>query len=142
MDETTHTQRSALFREAVIFQLKLVADGFRDLVLVPVSLIAALVGLLRGGDEADREFRQVIELGRRSEQWINLFGNHPPEAGDGQAASLDTLLDRAEEVVREQARKGGVSETAARALERAIHTTQQSARRNRDATPQKGDRDP
>ena len=90
MDERNESERARLFREALVFQVKLMADGLRDLVLVPVSLFAALVGLLRGGDQADREFRQVLDLGRRTERWINLFGNHEPAGGEGQ--SLDQLL--------------------------------------------------
>ena len=76
MSDTKPSKRGELIRSTVVFQLKLMADGFRDLVLLPVSLVATLVGLLRGGDEPDREFKQVIEIGRGSEQWINLFGNH------------------------------------------------------------------
>jgi len=60
MTETNPSKRSTLIRNTVVFQLKLMADGLRDLVLLPVSLIAALIGLLRGGDEPEREFLQVI----------------------------------------------------------------------------------
>ena len=35
-----------LFKEAGIFQLKLLADGLRDAVLIPVSFFAALAGLV------------------------------------------------------------------------------------------------
>jgi hypothetical protein len=135
MNDSKPGQRGALVRESLIFQLKLVADGFRDLVLVPVSLVATLAGLLRGGSEPEREFRQVIELGRQTEQWINLFGNHesPPEGG--QAASLDRLLGHAEQVVREQAREGGLTESASRAIERAIQAAQDSARQVRGTQP-------
>ena len=122
--------RGALIREAVIFQLKLLADGFRDLMLLPISLIATLVGVVRGGDEPDREFRQVIELGRQSEQWINLFGQHEPIQQAGQAGSIDLLLTRAEEVVREQAREGGISDTASRAIGRALTAAHKKVQEN------------
>ena len=75
MSDTDTSKRGTLVRNTVVFQLKLMADGFRDLVLLPVSLVATLIGLLRGGDEPEREFHQVIEIGRDSEKWINLFGN-------------------------------------------------------------------
>jgi hypothetical protein len=127
MNDSTTGRRGALLRESLIFQLKLMADGFRDLVLLPVSLIATLAGLLRGGAEPDREFRQVLELGRQTEQWINLFGHHDPMRQGGQAASLDILLARAEQVVREQAREGGLTETASRTIERAIRAAQRQA---------------
>jgi hypothetical protein len=137
MNESTPGQRGALVRESLIFQLKLMADGFRDLVLVPVSLIATLAGLVRGGKEPAREFRQVIELGRQTEKWINLFGNHDPLPEGGQAASLDQLLSRAEHVLREQAREGGLSESASRAIQRALQAAQAGARQTPDALPER-----
>ena len=78
MNPETRSPRAKLIREAAVLQIKLLADGFRDAVLIPVSLFAALIGLLRGGDEPDREYRRVIKLGRRSERWINLFGHQRP----------------------------------------------------------------
>ena len=128
MKEVESQKRGALIRESVIFQLKLLADGFRDLMLLPISLIATLVGVLRGGDEPDREFRQVIELGRQSEQWINLFGQHEPLPEAGQAGSIDLLLTRAEEVVREQAKEGGISEAASKAIGRALSAAHNKVR--------------
>jgi len=111
------TSRAALAREAAVFQLKLVADGLRDAVLIPVSLIAAVIGLLRGGDDANREFRSVLDLGRQSERWINLFGDHEPARGVG---SMDDVLDRVEQALREQARKGTTSEEAREAVGRVL----------------------
>jgi hypothetical protein len=71
-----HRRRLDLIWEAGLFQVKLLADGLRDLLLVPVSIVATLIGLVSGGDEPDRHFRQVIRLGRRMDAWINLFGQH------------------------------------------------------------------
>ena len=62
MSENNTSKRGELVRTSFVFQLKLMADGMRDLVLVPVSLVATLIGLLKGGDEPDREFKQVIEI--------------------------------------------------------------------------------
>jgi hypothetical protein len=70
MNSTNESPRFTLIRETATLQLKLIADGFRDAVLIPISLLAALIGLLRGGEDCDREFRRVIKLGRRSERWI------------------------------------------------------------------------
>ena len=112
--------RAALVRESLIFQVKLLVDGLRDFMLVPIALVATVAGLFRGGEEPNREFRRVLELGRQSEQWINLFGQHDPLEEGGDASSIDTLLSRAEQVVREQARSGGISESASRAIEKAL----------------------
>ncbi len=138
MRESEKSQRIALFREAVVFQVKLLADGMRDLVLMPVSAIAALVGLLRGGDQPDQEFRRVIEMGKQSEQWINLFGQHEPISEAGQAGSIDMLLTRAEEVVREQAREGGITENASRAITRALDAAHSKVRDDGKGPPGRG----
>ena len=70
----TDSSRLQLLWDVLVFQFKLVADGLRDVLLSPVSIISAVMGLLAGGDRPDRYFRQVLRLGRRSEIWINLFG--------------------------------------------------------------------
>jgi hypothetical protein len=47
------------------------------------------------------------------------------------------LLTRAEEVVREQVREGGISETASRAVNRALSAAREQAMQ-RDADPKSG----
>jgi hypothetical protein len=115
-------------RESLVFQVKLVVDGLRDFMLVPIALVATLVGLLRGGEDPAREFRRVLDLGRQSEQWINLFGQHEPIQEAGRAGSIDLLLTHAEQVLREQARAGGVSEGASRAIAAALQKAHSSVR--------------
>lgn len=112
--------RARLLRQAAVLQLKLIADGLRDAALIPISFFAALIGLIRGGNEADREFRQVIKLGKRSERWINLFGHHQPPNRSHPAGSLDTLIDKVEDVVREQYQKGRASKEAKVAIDEAL----------------------
>lgn len=128
-ESTTHRSESPRFRlvrKAAVLQLKLIADGLRDAALIPISLIASVIGLIRGGDDADREYQAVIELGRRSERWINLFGNHAPLGRSHPARSLDTLIDRAEDVVREQYQKGLTTREARAAIEAALEKVQQA----------------
>jgi len=98
-DEDT-SKRSELIRNAVVFQLKLMADGFRDLVLMPVSLVATVIGLARGGENPQREFHQVIEFGRESERWINLFGTHDLPDNPNAIASIDALFTKVEETLK------------------------------------------
>lgn len=126
--ENTHappeTSRARLARRAVVLQIKLVADGIRDAVLIPVSFVAAVIGLIRGGDDAEREFNEIIRLGRRSERWIDLFGHHRPLDRAHPAGSMDTLINRVETVLREQVRKGAVSDEARTAVEQALEEAQ------------------
>ncbi len=107
-------------RQAAILQFKLLVDGLRDAVLIPLSIGAAAIGLLRGGDDADREFRRVIKLGRRSERWINLFGHESHARRHHPGGSLDTLMDRVEAVVMDQYKKGKSEAEAREAIQKAM----------------------
>jgi len=106
MDSPSRSPRIELARDAAVLQIKLLVDGVRDAILIPVSLVAALIGLLRGGPDCDREFRRVIKFGRRSERWIDLFGHQRPLAGDPVTGSMDSILDQVETVVMEQYKRG------------------------------------
>lgn len=112
--------RGELVRHAVIFQLKLVADGLRDLLLVPIALLATVIGFLRGGDDPGREFCKVIDLGLASEAWINLFGQHESSDEDRSVASIDALFERVEETLKQHYQASGTSEKAQAEIEKAL----------------------
>ncbi len=95
---TTDTSRLQLLWDVLVFQFKLAADGLRDVLLSPVSLISAIMGLVAGGDEPDRYFKQVLRLGRRSEIWINLFGYRK------HGATSDQLIEPLKDKVFNEAR--------------------------------------
>ena len=129
MTKENQNPRIDLLREAAVFQIKLLADGLRDAVLIPISLLAAGIGILRGGADADREFRRVIKLGRRSERWINLFGHQRPLDMEHPAGSMDTILNQVEAVVMEQYRKGK-STAETRAAVRTALRAEDNSREN------------
>jgi len=133
MSEIQENPRKELVRKAAILQFKLLVDGIRDAALIPLSLVATIIGLVRGGNDADREFKQVIKLGRRSERWINLFGHQPPIRANRPGGSLDNLLDRVEEVVMDQYREGQSAAEARTAIKKAM---QESAPETQDSGKQ------
>ncbi len=124
--EAAEHGRTELIRDAVFFQGKLLLDGVRDLVLVPISIVAALIDLATGEKPAGRRFYSVVQLGRRSEHWINLFGAadrspHENRWGHGeQSVRLDDLVEQVEKVVKDQYAEGGVSGSARNALNKAL----------------------
>jgi hypothetical protein len=120
MTNKSSSPRFELFRETAILQLKLLADGFRDAALIPISLIAGLVGFVRGGEDCDRAFRQVLKLGRRSERWINLFGHQKPLGIEHPAGSMDKILEQVEAVVIEQYQKGKTSTEVREAVRKSM----------------------
>jgi hypothetical protein len=96
-------RRFPVFRDVVVFQMKLVVDGLRDLLISPVSVLAALVDLLVPGDDGGKRFYSVVRFGRRTEEWINLFGAAGPEAPGTDATGIDVLFNELEERLRDPA---------------------------------------
>jgi len=60
----------------VIFQLKLAADAIRDLVMSPVSIILFILDLILAPAEKDSHYQQLLQFGRKTDRWINLFEEH------------------------------------------------------------------
>ena len=97
-EHDVHASRLQLVWDVLLFQAKLVADGLRDVLLSPASIIAGILGLIAGGDDPHQYFRRLLRLGRRTEVWINLFGRHRRGTSD---AMIDPLRERVFEQARE-----------------------------------------
>lgn len=102
--------RFGLLRDATVFQLKLFVDGFRDLLLAPISIVLAMLDFITNGDR----FYRLLNLGRRSDHWINLFGASEKDTG------LDDAVERVERAVAEQYRNGKIPASARESLLRAV----------------------
>ena len=96
--------RWQLFRDVVAFQFKLAMDGLRDVLLSPVSIVAALAGLLSDRQDPGKYFYRLLKLGHRSDLWINLFGAYD----SGSDHSADHLVRQAEQAVKDTYSRGGV----------------------------------
>lgn len=70
--------RKQLIRDWLTFQVKLFMDGIRDLVLSPVSLIAALIDFIQPPTVKNSVFYQLLKTGKRSDHWIGLFNAVKP----------------------------------------------------------------
>lgn len=120
--------RWEFLRDVAVLQLKLVADGLRDLVLVPASLIVALVSLMRGGADTGREFYELLQYGKRSEELIDLFGALEKRglepAGEKRIDGIDEIADRIEAFIVHEYNKGGVTQKAKQRLDRALDALQ------------------
>ncbi len=122
--------RWTLIRDALVFQGKLLVDGLRDFALLPVSLVAALLSLVRGGNRVGREFYDVVAFGKRTEKWINLFGaaDRIPIEGDGtdNPQTVDDFVEKLERKVVEQYETGGMTASAKHAIDRLLDSVQRS----------------
>ena len=105
--------RWVLIRDLLVFQVKLVLDGTRDLLLSPVSLVAGVLDLSSSRERPGRFFYDVVHLGKRSEEWINLFGAadrvEPPEIPTigAEADRVDAVFDKIERAIVDQYQRGG-----------------------------------
>lgn len=73
------SSRRHLVWSTMTLQLKLVVDGAIDVMLSIASIGAMVLGLARGGTDPGRYLREVLQLGRRSERWLNLYEDYPPD---------------------------------------------------------------
>lgn len=97
--------KGTLIRDAVVFQVKLVIDGIRDLILIPVALVGAVLSLMYPGRNAGRTFYDIVGAGRESERLINLFEAADrvlPEEDRRERSELDSLVDQVEGYMRRE----------------------------------------
>ena len=136
--ETDDSRRWTLIRDATVLQFKLVIDGLRDFLLVPASLIAAVVSLVNTKDgQPGPQFYQLLAFGKQTERAINLFGafEHAPEEithGDRFSdMNIDELVVRVESFVVDEYKRGGMTSQAKEKIDRALNAIQQRSRKRK-----------
>jgi len=105
--DMVQADRKVTFRDFLIFQLKLVLDGVKDLVLFPVSIVAVALDFISGGGKRPRPFYSVLRASERFDLWLNLNGTVDEMGDDGEdglfgasAAGSPTLLGQLEQFFR------------------------------------------
>lgn len=109
---TDAPDRWQLIRDLVGFQFKLAMDGIRDLVLSPISILAGIVGLIVSPENPGKYFNRLLEFGRKTDIWINLFGaahHYDLERDqDADVPSSDAYIKKLEEMLVAEYHRGGV----------------------------------
>lgn len=106
-------ERWKFVRDVAVFQLKLLLDNVRDIVLMPVALAAALIDLVFRGEREGARFYKVLRWGAHSEDVIDVYSaieHHEP--GDfkiNPAYTVDGVIARLEGVVVREVEKGGTA---------------------------------
>ncbi len=93
-------------RDFLIFQLKLVLDGTKDVVVFWLALGAFLIDMIRGRGRKRRIFYTVLRLSERFDLWLNLhrIAQRLDDTEDGlfgaSEAGSDTLVGQMEQMIR------------------------------------------
>jgi len=126
MTEEPKRKAKPLIRAVAILQLKLLLGAGRDLVLIPIALVAALWDLIRLKQHEPRHFRQILTIGERTDRWIDVwYANHDQTAEPRE--NVDALLIRVEEVVRNREEGARQARVLKRWAERQITRARQRA---------------
>jgi hypothetical protein len=103
-----------LFRDGIIFYIKLLMDGVKGVALFQAGLlafVADMILMLLTGTRRSRFFYSVLAWGERADLWLNLYGpaqraGENPDGLFGESRAGDaTLLGELEELVRKEARE-------------------------------------
>lgn len=119
-------------------------DNGRDLVLMPVALVAALIDLLMRGEREGARFYKVLRWGWHSEKVIDVYSaieDHP--RGDfeiGRDYTVDGVIARLENVVAREVEKGGTAASIKSAMDRAIDQLHAGTGGARDAVVRTADK--
>ncbi len=101
-----------LLRDLIIFQVKLLLDGLKDIVLSPLSIAAVLWDLVPSRNAPrGRAFYQILKVGERFDLWLNLYNPSHAQRQDHEglleagAHSADSLMGKLEQLARAEAKK-------------------------------------
>lgn len=121
--------RWTLIRDLGVFQVKLLVDGLRDLLLVPTSLVAGIISIVSGkAGGAGPQFYHLLEWGKESEQWIDLFSalKNSPERIERPAhlaeQGMDDIVERFEAFVVDEYKGGGLTAQAKDHFDKLLKT--------------------
>lgn len=101
--------RGVAIRDFIVFQVKLAADGLKDVVAINLSVIAIVIDLIAGRGGDPRFFYGVVRLSKRFEGWLDLHRmrgiadtgrDNPPRL---KGPDADALIGQVEDLMQRQA---------------------------------------
>jgi hypothetical protein len=135
-EEQSDDGRWVLLRDLGVLQVKLLVDGLRDLILLPLSLIAGLLSIVTAKDgKLGLQFYHLLAWGKQSESWINLFGavknspqkiEQPHPFGD---QDIDVIVGRLESFVVDEVKRGGLTAQAKERLDKILNAVQRKKKK-------------
>lgn len=131
LDAKHPPDRMELIKDIIGFQFKLVVDGMRDFILVPVSLLVGFVSLVKPGDYPGTGFYTLLRAGKNSEHLINLFSaadklqDTDPDLSEklaGDIQDIDALINKVEHFAKNEYNSGGLTQKAREHLDQVINS--------------------
>lgn len=118
-------------RDVLVFQLKLVLGNLLNVVLLPVSIIAAVYSLFtRKPGRLGTPFYEVLDVARDLEERINIYGAiggyHATGPSSSRAsahigdATVDDVVRKVEDVIVREFGRGGTAASAKAAVDRVL----------------------
>ena len=111
-------------RDVLVFQLKMFISNVRDVALMPVSLVAAFIGLFFKGERHGALFYRVLKWAAHSEKMIDVYSAIESDETTGQGINpnytVDAAIARLEGVLVRECEKGGTASSIKAAMDRAI----------------------
>ncbi len=98
--------RGVTLRDFIVFQVKLAADGVKDIVAINLSVIAIVIDLLLWRTAQPRCFHAVVRLSERFEAWLDLHRLKGLSKRDSRRVSgyeADDLIEQFEGLVQRKA---------------------------------------
>ena len=96
-DSKAEVTTAKAFRHLIVFQVKLLADALRDLVMSPVSVVVFFVDAARKPTLQDSLYLKLMVLGRKSDRAINLFDEYK----DAGHFTVDEAIEEVEALLNE-----------------------------------------
>lgn len=116
-------------KRLLVFQLKLLLDALRDILLSPISIIATTIDLIEGRKGQKSYFSLLLKYGRESERRINLFDQHSKKSN---ARNLDSVVQQVEDILVNEYKSGEISAKAKQAIQKSLRIKSQEEKSNAD----------
>src|SRR5256886_16108949 len=121
--QKTTDERWPFWRDVLVFELKMFIGNLRDLALMPVSVVAAIIDLISKGEHEGSLFYRVLRWGAHSEEVLDAYSPIRDELHDlnvNPNYTVDAVVARLEGVLVREYEKGGTAATIKAALDRTI----------------------
>ena len=98
---------------------------------------ASVAKVMLSPSDPARFFREVLRLGSRYDDFVDLFGDAREETKlpEARGRRVDDLVDGLEAVLRDQHERGGVTATAKDAIDRALDAVGEAVQERRSNPP-------